>query len=632
MRRSLNFTINLVILLVVALNLVGFGAYRVLRERDALNDELETALVEIAARLTSTLIMPVWNLDVATVAAYVESEMLDRRIAAVIVTDLVAEQVIVSKVRNRNWQVVDGEYGADAAKHARQFVVGFYGERLAQVDVYLTSHFVHLRIREIIINRVVEMVFLLLVIMVALVLAIMIGVVRPVRDLMAVFESVAGGNLDRAIDVSRQDELGSLARSFAEVRDSVRDTIEVLSMEIEDRRKVEEALRQSEEQYRALVNNIPGAVFRADSSDIWRLSMVSDVIETITGYTPAELCVGRAYHDVVHADDRERVCWAIVDSIKRAVPYVVEYRVLHRDGEIRRVYEKGQAVGDSLVYGAIFDITERKRLEDMMVQNEKMMSVGGLAAGMAHEINNPLAGILQNVQVIRRRTEVDMPQNRKVAEECGTSMEAIACYIERRGLQKMFGLVVEASQRAAKVVDNMLSFSRKSKGEIVSQSLADLLDRTVELVSNDYDLKRKYDFRQIEIVREYADLPPVPCEGSKIQQVILNLLKNGAQAMAGHVESPRFVLRLLSDDGMARLEVEDNGPGMSDEVRRRIFEPFFTTKGEGVGTGLGLSVSYFIVTEDHLGEMEVDSRPGRGTVFIVRLPFKRDDLATGSES
>jgi signal transduction histidine kinase len=150
----------------------------------------------------------------------------------------------------------------------------------------------------------------------------------------------------------------------------------------------------------------------------------------------------------------------------------------------------------------------------------------------------------------------------------------------------------------------------------------------VDLAGSDYDLKKKYDFRQVEILREYAfDVPPVLCEAGKIQQVLLNLLRNGAEAMQemagkGDGYQPRFILRLghEKEAGKVRIELEDNGPGMDAAVCKRVFEPFFTTKPTGKGTGLGLSVSYFIVAENHGGEMSVVSAPGKGTTFIVELP------------
>jgi signal transduction histidine kinase len=139
-------------------------------------------------------------------------------------------------------------------------------------------------------------------------------------------------------------------------------------------------------------------------------------------------------------------------------------------------------------------------------------------------------------------------------------------------------------------------------------------------------LKKRYDFRQIEIVRDYApDTPPVICQAGKMQQVFLKILRNGAEAMKGTQDAgrvPRFVLRVLPLGAVVRVEIEDNGPGMDEATRRRVFEPFFTTKPSGIGTGLGLSVSYFIVIQDHRGALSVQSQPGAGTSFIIELPVE----------
>ena len=272
------------------------------------------------------------------------------------------------------------------------------------------------------------------------------------------------------------------------------------------------------------------------------------------------------------------------------------------------------------------DVTEKSRLEEMMIQSEKMLSVGGLAAGMAHEINNPLAGIMQTAGVLANRLgdTAKIPANQKAAEAAGTTITAIDAYMRARGIPKMLDTIKTSGRRVAETVSNMLSFARKSEAAVSTHRMDELIDKTLILAETDYDLKKHYDFKQIHIVKQYADdLPGVPCEGAKIQQVLLNVLRNGAQAMnAAATPTPRFTLRTRLDATreMVAIEIADNGPGMDDDVRKRVFEPFFTTKPEGTGTGLGLSVSYFIVTENHGGEMTVESIPGSGTTFIVRLP------------
>ena len=280
------------------------------------------------------------------------------------------------------------------------------------------------------------------------------------------------------------------------------------------------------------------------------------------------------------------------------------------------------------VEGAVIridDITERVRLEEMIIQSEKMLSIGGLAAGMAHEINNPLAGMIQIASVMSDRLTKDIPANENAADACGTTMTAIHAYMTARGIPRMLTTIMDSGRRAAEIVNNMLSFARKSDAVVSSHNIIDILERTLELAATDYDLRKQYDFRQINIQKEYEeDLPPLPCEKQKIQQVILNILRNSAEAMqSASTRSPRLILRVEAEPEMARIEIEDNGPGMDEATRRRVLEPFFTTKSSGGGTGLGLSVSYFIVTENHGGTMVVDSTPGIGTRFIIRLPWKR---------
>ncbi len=273
----------------------------------------------------------------------------------------------------------------------------------------------------------------------------------------------------------------------------------------------------------------------------------------------------------------------------------------------------------------INDITEQTRVREMMIQSEKMMSVGGLAAGLAHEINNPLAGMIQSLQVIKNRLSNPLPANLEAARKHGIPFDRLVQYMEDRKLLYMMDLAEDAGLRAAKVVDNMLSFSRSQTGEKSCHSLFDIVDSTISLLQNDYSAGGSQRFKSIEMkTMVLDDLPAVPCEKSMIQQVVLNILKNGAQAMENHTDPdkapPQFIFRFFMDKEMACVEIQDNGPGIPEHIRRRIFEPFFTTKPVGKGTGLGLSVSYFIVVDTHKGKLTVNSSPGKGTAFTIKLP------------
>jgi hypothetical protein len=273
----------------------------------------------------------------------------------------------------------------------------------------------------------------------------------------------------------------------------------------------------------------------------------------------------------------------------------------------------------------IDDITQRLNLEEMMVQSEKMLSVGGLAAGMAHEINNPLGAILHNVQNIRRRLSPELEKNREQAEQIGVCLQAIDRYLQAREIPRLLDDIQQAGTRAAKIVSHMLSFSRRSNRQLTPCMLPAVIDQALEIAGNDFDLTESFDFKSLLIRREFDPaLGPVPGTANELEQVLLNLLKNAAQAIHQREDSStpgQVILRTRLTPPWAEIQVEDNGVGMAESVRKRIFEPFYTTKEVGQGTGLGLSVSYFIITNNHKGQMEVQSKEDQGTCFTLRLPL-----------
>lgn len=357
---------------------------------------------------------------------------------------------------------------------------------------------------------------------------------------------------------------------------------------------------------------------------------VNPGFEAVTGYSredaigqkPSLLKSGR--HDQAFYDD----LWATITTGNVWTGQLwnrrKDDRLVCEESTISPIHnEKDEIIG----YVAVKrDVTEHLRMQEMVVQSEKMLSVGGLAAGMAHEINNPLGGILQGTQNIKRRLLDDLPANLRTAEQVGLDFDCLRTYVKQRKLPELLTGIREAGERAAEIVANMLRFSRPGGSHKEKVSVCDMLDRAIELARIQYDLKKHYDFRRIDILREYeSGIPRVICNPTEIEQVILNLLTNAAQALAekAPADLPRIVLRAGSCEGRAWIEVEDNGPGIPESHRTRVFEPFFTTKDVGVGTGLGLSVSYFIITQNHNGTMEVLSTPGEGSTFRIELPTER---------
>ncbi len=280
----------------------------------------------------------------------------------------------------------------------------------------------------------------------------------------------------------------------------------------------------------------------------------------------------------------------------------------------------------------IRDITERKQTQEILVQTEKMMAVGGLAAGMAHEINNPLGVVLQATQNIVRRLGTDLKKNYTIARALDVDLEKMQDYLDKRSVYSYLNSIQAAGERAAKIVRTMLEFGRSSQtAEKEFCDIDTILENALTLAASDYDLKKTYDFKKITIRRDYGNPGKVYCARTEIEQVFFNIIKNAAQAMAANGENGKnqaLHVRTGCSGNNVFITITDNGPGISKTVQKSIFEPFFTTKPVGEGTGLGLSVSYFIITSHHHGSITVDSTPGEGTTFTITLPVGNNEEKT----
>ena len=251
------------------------------------------------------------------------------------------------------------------------------------------------------------------------------------------------------------------------------------------------------------------------------------------------------------------------------------------------VSKSGERIGRLLLFD---DVTQRERMEEQMTQTEKLTSLGLLAAGVAHEVNTPLAVISNYIQMLAKQMPNDDPRHAIIDK------------------------IVKQTFRASEIVNNLLNFSRTGAAELADIDVNRVVEETLSLVA--HPLKTS----QIHIVKQLsASLPPVRGSANKLQQVFLNLFLNARDAMpaGGMLE-----VRTAAHNGSVEVEVADTGSGIPREHIHRIFDPFFTTKSNGRGTGLGLSVSYGIIKE-HAGKIDVRSTPGKGTSFHVEFPALR---------
>lgn len=241
-----------------------------------------------------------------------------------------------------------------------------------------------------------------------------------------------------------------------------------------------------------------------------------------------------------------------------------------------------------------------KEAQTALIHSEKMAAFGQLGAGIAHEVKNPLAGILGYAQLTLRKLEKGTP------------------------LYENVEVIEKETKRCKTIIDNLLKFARQEKVAFHPIDVNRVMEDAVTIVNHQLAIHK------IKIEKTLApDIPTVMGDANQLQQVIMNLMINAQQAMAEKPGAVTVATRLLNPESI-EIRVSDTGPGIPKEIQTRIFEPFFTTKPAGEGTGLGLSVSYGIIKE-HKGEIRIESEVGRGSTFIITLPAARNESKTGSE-
>lgn len=417
-------------------------------------------------------------------------------------------------------------------------------------------------------------------------------------------------------------------------------------------RRVGVELAQSEQRFRTIFDNVRDVIFLLDinSATVVEanprvLSLYGHQQDEVAGLTMADFSEGE--------DPDSHRAWAeYMAAAISGKPQMFAWRARHKNGEIFWVEISllRAVIGqhDRLLVVA-HDITQRKTQEQELIQalehqrnlnrkleeaqsqllqSEKMASIGQLAAGIAHEINNPVGFVNSNIGTLSdyvasllemleayRLEESNMPPERR--DELAKLREKLDIAYLSNDVRSLLQESLGGLQRVRRIVNDLKDFSHVDQTEFQSANLEKGLDSTLNVVWNELKYKA-------EVIKEYAGIPEIECLPSQLNQVFMNLLVNAAQAIAEH---GRITVRTAFNEENIWIEIEDTGSGISPEHLSKIFEPFFTTKPVGKGTGLGLSLAYGIVKK-HGGKIEVSSEKGIGSLFRVILPRQRKTTAS----
>ncbi len=416
------------------------------------------------------------------------------------------------------------------------------------------------------------------------------------------------------------------------------------------------ALRESEVFYHSLVESLPQSILRKDLDG--RFTFCNSNFSRELGRTPSEV-LGQDDYSFFPPELAEKYRLDDARVIEERKPFEAVEEHSTPGGRVIYVHimktplfdREGDAIG---IQGIFSDVTERKQAEEQLqaqnlllremaeserqahealketqsrlVQSEKLAGLGQMVAGVAHEINNPLSFVSNNVAVLQRdlaelldvldlyrQGEGPLAECRPdLVDEIRARRESLDLEYTVGNLPRLLERTRDGLGRIQQIVRDLRVFARLDEGTLNEVDLNEGISSTITIVQG--HARKKH----VRIDKDLGELPPLTCFGAKLNQVVMNLVMNAIDACP---EGGAVTVRTRADEGGVRLDVVDTGCGIDPAIRERIFDPFFTTKPVGVGTGLGLSISYGIV-QDHGGTIEVDSTPGQGSRFTVRLPPK----------
>jgi len=415
-------------------------------------------------------------------------------------------------------------------------------------------------------------------------------------------------------------------------------------------------LSESEKKYRLIAENASDIIWTIDPDGNYMY--ISPSVERIRGFKPEDI-IGQPIEKTLSRESAGFVRKLIEELRESESPS--DFAQANQRFEIQHPTKSGESKWSEVMTGPLYkesgeligfqgvtrDITDRKNTEialretneklteannelkttqSQLIQSEKMASLGELTAGIAHEINNPVNYVYTSITPLLR----DIDEIKHMIDKCmlldnnsdmSEQINHVNEYARKVDIKYIFDEVFslmkgirEGANRTKEIVEGLRNFSRLDTDTLKPAKIHEGIDSTLMLLNNKIT-------DQMKIEKNYGNLPPINCYPGKLNQVFMNILNNAITAvgLAGEI-----LITTSYDNSMARISIKDNGPGMSEEIKKRIFEPFFTTKEIGKGTGLGLSVSYGIM-KNHKGKINVASKEGEGTEFIITIPADLGD-------